>query len=520
MAPLLRPGFLLTVDMIFTPRLRLPEQVTNTYPFFALLHFLNLAIPADILQKLILFGALLLMGLGGYYLARHVLTVVKRKSSALPYAAGLLSMLNPFVYDRFMAGQYLVLLGYALLPWVSLVLLQFWQRPNWRRAWQLSGLCLAVSVVSIHATGFVVIAVVASSIAFGWHHAQWRRAFASLLVSLGVFLVGACYWLLPALFGKGATAEAIAGFTQADAQAFATLGGGTLGRVMQVLQLQGFWQEGRELFTMPQAIMPIWRLGTLFLWVLVVIGAGVVWRQARRYFWFFGCMALLAIFVASGIGHSWLAAHIPFFAGYREPQKFVALLALCYVAFMTVGAEWLLRRWQDWPTTQVFTKGAIYLLPFILAPTMLWGFAGQLRPRQYPTGWQIINQRLQADPQPQKVLFLPWHHYMSFGFADRLIANPAPAYFDAPIITTSDPEIDNLTFAATKEQQSLTKALCTAAKDPQFGTKLSRYEVKYIMVAKELDYQQYDYLKDHPEFHLVTDTDSMTLYRNQAFKGE
>lgn len=521
LAPLLRPGFILTVDMVFTPVLRWPDHVTNTYPFFALLHFLNIAIPADVLQKLLVLVMLVLAGCGGHLLARLVMSPQKGGIPVYWYVAGMLYMFNPFVYDRFMAGQYLVVAGYALLPWVARALLQFWQQPSWSRATWMSVLSILVSIVSIHSVGFVALLALVSIGVYGYRHPQRRQALVMLAGSTGIFLLGASFWLVPTLMGKGEIARSVASFTQVDANAFATLGGTFGERLLNVLQMQGFWQEGRSLFTLPQAIMPIWALGMLFLWVMVVWGGYVLWQQNRRLCWFFGTVAIVAVLAASGAGHGWIAGHIPFFAGYREPQKFAALLALCYVIFAAGGAQSLVTKLQAWPTSQALVKGAVFLLPFALAPTMLWGFAGQLSPRQYPAGWATVNEELRRDDEQFNVLFLPWHHYMSFGFAGRLIANPAPDFFDKPMIISQDPEVGGLT-ARDPPQQALTRLVASAPRHAHshLGALLLPYKVKYIVVAKELDYQQYDYLDTNPDFRQVKNTNSIMLYRNLEFKGE
>src|SRR2546430_14178834 len=66
MLPLLKPGFILTFDMIFTPHLPMPAAVSSSYLFDALLHVLNLAIPAELIEKAFLLSILLMSGLGAH----------------------------------------------------------------------------------------------------------------------------------------------------------------------------------------------------------------------------------------------------------------------------------------------------------------------------------------------------------------------------------------------------------------------------------------------------------------------
>ncbi len=143
--PLMRPGYILTLDMIFTPTLRMPVEVNNSYLFYGLLHWLNYVLPSQVIQKLLLFGILVLSGVGAYRLVIKLsscqvfkLAGSESESDELSafnfqlstavwgaYFAGIFYMVNPFVYSRFMAGHYLVLLGYALMPFFTIALWRF-----------------------------------------------------------------------------------------------------------------------------------------------------------------------------------------------------------------------------------------------------------------------------------------------------------------------------------------------------------------------------------------------------------
>jgi len=130
--PLLGRGYILTLDMVFTPHIRWPVGGTNSYPFWVLLHYLNQLLPSDVIQKLLLFTIFLLAGVGMHRLVRNI--DVRCKQTAGQYTlgafvAGTLYMVNPFTYERLMAGQYAVLFGYALLPWLARALLIFLERP-------------------------------------------------------------------------------------------------------------------------------------------------------------------------------------------------------------------------------------------------------------------------------------------------------------------------------------------------------------------------------------------------------
>ena len=119
MGPLLLPGFVLTMDMVFAPVMRMPNHVDNTWLFYASLHVLNRFLPADFIQKCMLLSILVASGIGAHRLLWQLRPDGEKFPRNAIYVGAALYMINPFVYDRFMAGQYGVLLGYCLLPWFA-----------------------------------------------------------------------------------------------------------------------------------------------------------------------------------------------------------------------------------------------------------------------------------------------------------------------------------------------------------------------------------------------------------------
>ena len=54
LAPLFKPGFVFILDMVFAPKIPMPDIIDNCYLFNSFLHFLNYIIPSQIIQKIIL----------------------------------------------------------------------------------------------------------------------------------------------------------------------------------------------------------------------------------------------------------------------------------------------------------------------------------------------------------------------------------------------------------------------------------------------------------------------------------
>lgn len=505
--PLFKPGFILTLDMVFTPELRMPQQVTASWPFHALLHGLNLIIPSDIIQKILLLAVLVLSGIGMHRLVR---LLQPAQVGWGIYFASVLFMLNPFTYSRFMAGQYMVLLGYALLPWFARLLLQFMHRPELKNALKLGGLAVLIGIISIHTLAAVSVLSLAVLGVVAWRYRSKLKAFAMFgAVALGVFIVASSYWLVPLAMGQGSTAQTIGSFTAADNAAFGTRGDNPLVRIFHILRLQGFWGEGTAQFLLPQDVMLLWGLVALGILALVIFGAVVLWRQSKALAVFFGASMVVAILMAGGL--------LPLPPGLREPHKMVALLALGYAVFAAFGVDALLRWLRDKSET-AYIAGAvvILILPLLYMRVMLWGFHGQLVPAKYPAEWTSVNEQLRGD-QGGAMLFLPWYLYMHFDFAGRIIANPAPQFFDKQTLASTDPELGGATASQTNPRSTaLTTILANPA--PDLAEQLAKQDIKYILLTKELDYQQYDFLANQPNIEQVTDNDRLTLYKNTAWK--
>lgn len=521
LAPLFASGFILTLDMVMTPRIALPEEVGPSYPLYAVLHVLSVVVPGDIVQKLLLAGIFLLAGWGMYKLVGDLQAGDRSPAwQWAAYASGIFYMVNPFVYGRFMAGQHAVLLGYALLPFFCWALLRFLRTPNIKTALYVAAWTIAISIVSIHTIGLVAAVTLIALVIFVWRRrAQPKkiRAVALWLAGVaGLVLVASSYWLLPAMHGEGSVGTA-RNFSETDRQAFATDGG-----FIRVLGLQGFWAESQGLFTMPQEVVPLWGLARLALWAVVGIGFVVAWRRHRPVGLGLIAVSVVAIIVSLGTtapGIGWLnqllVDYVPFFSGYREPHKFAGLLALTYSCSLAYMVWWLYGKLSS-SSVRVAALIALCGFAFVYTPTLLWGAYGQLTPRQYPKEWYAANEQLNKEVPPgSRVLFLPWHLYMPFAFTERVIANPADMFFDTDVVISNDPE-----FAGVKPQSPSSlkdkmgkDILPQAPKRQDFAARLRAQGITYVLLAKEADYKVYDYIYDQPGMQAITNNDALTIFK-------
>ncbi len=522
MLPMLAPGFILTLDMVFTPELRMPGEMSSSYLFHAALHYLNFVLPADVIQKIMLFAILVLSGFGMHLLVRHIQNSKDLANEfALwgAYIAGAFYMVNPFTYSRFMAGQYAVLLGYALLPFLVKAVLEFFAVPTLKRSLVIGLWLTVIGIVSVHTLGLAAVLITSALAVCAWrsrHNSSITLSAINYgLVGLGVFVAASGYWIFPLIGGHSNQGMAVSQFSVSDQQAFATSGGDLAGQFGNLLQLQGFWAESEGLYLLPQEQLPGWALVVLLVWILVGIGLRRVWREHR---------AIALLFVASGLGGIILAivgtSGIGALAGFREPQKFAGLLALAYAVFAGFGTVGVLA-WARKKGDALFAGAATLalLLPVLFTPVMFWGFSNQLSARQYPADWYQINEYLDRDTDDFRVLALPWHLYQHYQFAGRVIADPTEKFFDKPIIASNELEFKNAspTFPDDDKKLLSEQILPKAKNNPGFGKELDSLGIKYILLSKTYDHNNFGYLDGRGDLELEQETATIKLYRNLAY---
>src|SRR3990172_15986 len=201
--PLLKPGYVFALDMVFTPVLRWPTEFSQAFLFQGALALTNLVLPSGLIQKLILIAILFLAGLG-----MHVAAPVNNRWAR--YFAGFLYLINPFVYARFLYGHYLLLLAYAFLPWAYKSFLLFLRQPNWPNALKVFGWSFLIIHASAHSALFLLIVYAITFTSFHLSRRQSKvfgRHLKYLLTVLLMLAMTSSYWLWPLINKRGATAD-------------------------------------------------------------------------------------------------------------------------------------------------------------------------------------------------------------------------------------------------------------------------------------------------------------------------
>ncbi|WP_179293788.1 alpha-(1-_3)-arabinofuranosyltransferase domain-containing protein [Candidatus Methanoperedens nitratireducens] len=485
---------------------------------------LSNVIPAWLLQKIYLILIIFLSGISMH-------SLIDTKSSVPKYFGGILYAVNPFVYVRFLAGHWLILLAYSIMPFAVKSFLDFLDNQNKNNLIRALLLTALTGALNSHILTLLILVYLIFLIFKLYQVKNQAGAVKNLLKSLALlaalYLSLSLYWLLP-LFTANATV--INQISQADIYAFAT-GISAFNAVFTIASMYGFWREG---YIYTKDFIPHWYL--LFFFILFLAIHGFISNNRSKVPGLpvkaLGVTAVVAVILGSGIHgpfsslFEFLFNNIFFFRGLRDSHKFAALIALSYSYLGALGvAEFEKIARSPVLSTGAYKKTAAWLvivialvIPFIYSFTMFNGFWGQLEPTDYPGDWYDVNKLLNGDSQDFNVLFLPWHQYMNFKWipnAQKRIANPASSFFDKPIIQGENAEIDLIYSQSTNPAQRYVESLLgNKDKIKNFGELIIPLNVKYVLLTKEVDYKEYFFLFNQTDLELIKETGNFYIFKN------
>ena len=495
---MLLPGFVLTLDMVFAPEFKIlfsEEKFLNALPLLYILKFLNLFLTGWLLQKVLLVALFFLLA----YLPYKFLEVPEKYYAR--YWASIFYVINPFVYERFLAGQIAHLFAYAFLPPIIFYAQKIFRAFNKKDFLFLVLWLLLINIFSVH---FFVISILLIVSLFVFETATSlsqrdlvgvRKKSLSFAGLAGLLLLVCSYWLIP-YFISGVN-SALSEIGPDHWRVYSAAVDARVGTILNIVGLYGYWGE-RELW----AQTFLWAKDNLFFWLItlsillfmVVLGFLRALRSDRRSLWL-AISAFFALVFATGAASTifqsvniWLYEHIGFWVGFRDSAKFVAVIALAYAYFGGWGIYAMGERLKLSKRRRKYLLVIFFALPLFYAYPMLGGFARQLKTIQYPVSWVEVDRILQNDKEDFKVLFLPWHGYMSFPFSNNLvIANPAKFFFTREVIQADSSDLEGISetlSGAEKEVDQIIRAKSTKEKILKV---FNDSNIKYVVVSNNLD---------------------------------
>ena len=459
-------------------------------------------------------------------------------------AAGAIFVVNPFVFNRIFVGQIYLLIGYALLPFAISTLLNsaVAAKLQWPKAalwWFL------LTSLSPH---FAWIFGIPIGVIFLYELVLCRqktsRTVQWLMTVLSMYLVTISYLLVPSLFTSLPTTV---GTTSLNL--YRTAVDPILGLIPNVLGMYGFWRIGPGP-TLPKNQLPGWFLLFLLLLVVASFAFSRSWpvdgsefgsetRKARSSWWLviraqlqshqrfivIGLVGIFGLFLSlgtqgpTGALFSFLYNNLSFFQLMREPQKFLMLWVLCLSVFFAFGAERIVSIVKS-KLMQRFAALVLCVgLPIAYTPTIFCALNNQIALSSVPTEYTNANT-LMGVGQGQ-ILYLPWHIYMSYQFANnRVIANIASGVFSRAVITGDNVESGGVKTQSTSARSSYLEGLyARGSLINDFGTKVAPLGVQYVVFTKNADWESYSWLNKQSDLKLISDNAALMIWENTAFNS-
>ncbi len=529
LGPLLLPGYILTLDMVFTPSLDSTDlfygfqgRAPSFVPYFVVMDLASNIAPGWLVQKVTLFLIFLLCGLGAHRLFPF--------RGAGKYFAGLLYTVNPFTYIRLLAGQWTIVLAYALMPFAIRAFLDMLENLNRRNAIRVAVFFTLVGAAASHFFFLLFFVYFILFLAKVIKERKHRHAIAQagkyVGLSAGLFIPLNLYWIIPLLSGG----QAITGhITWQDMLLFAPQLGSILGIAFDTASMHGFWRGG---YLYAKDIFSFWWLIFIFVIYLAVFGYISRWRD-EKLGWIvnsFAAIWVISLFLAVGIAieftrpfFEWLFQNVPFLGGFRDSQKFVALLCLAYAYLGGLGVSEFAQRIKQEGRKLVRIGASAFVILALASPLAysftMFGFHGYVKTTDYPSEWYEINDYLNEDEDDFNVLFLPWHMYMDYSWLpnlDKRLAEPAHGFFDKPVIAGDNLEVPGIYSDSTNPVSKYVENLLWNARDmDNWGELLAPLNVKYVILVHEADYPVYDFLYYQEDLAVELERAGITLFRNE-----
>jgi len=532
--PWLAPGYIFGTDWPGPRRFDFPQDLSSSALLQAALAIVSRLLSSEVTGKVLILTLLFVAALTAY-------RAVPSGGFIPRAAASVVYLFNPFVFGRLHYGQLFLLAGYAVLPWVAVRLRRLLTEPGVATA-LIAAVSLAVlGILSLHL--FLVAGVLAASLFVTYaliakdKVAYLKRLVPFLLLTAGTTLVASSYWVIPVLMGRGPEGSVIGGIGSGDLIAYAAIPDSHLGLLPNLLGLYGFWAEGTGRFASMKNFVPLWPVALAILLFIGAVGAGAALKQRRDQLapWVAGLLVAgaIALVLEAGISQpltsvlvTWLDA-FPIYRGMRDAGKWATLLALVYSQLFALGAvailDWIrnsrrLAITQEW--LQPIATGLLIAFPLYYGNGLLFGMHSEIRPSQYPSGWYAADRVLAADSHPGRTLFLPWHEYMAMSFVrnqNRVIVEPATSFFSTSMLTSADPQVPGIVPPSNPDQDAIS-SLVRDGGQGHWAEVLAGRGVKYVLLAREVDWSSYSYLDGQPGLVIVADYGSIVLYRNEFMR--
>ncbi len=526
-----KPGYLFFTDMSWGPNIVLPVWTSFSFYFWAVIKELSFLISVDLLEKLFLTGVFGVILFGGYKIAQSF-----SKNKIILFLGSVFALFNPFVYDRLMYGQAGIILGYGFFLAAFGYLISFYFGPLNKKQLFLGSVFAGLSILFaphfvffLGLTYFVFVILIFLKLFSERRKENLLKVSQYLLLGVLIVVLINFNWLFGIVTGSSQMERFVKEtVTKQDLEAFQTRGENKLEVIENVFLMSGFWGIEQFRYEPLQNIKENWGRSFYFLLPLIILGLIYNFKDKEKRRLNIGLILIyfVAFVLALGIALPitakitlWLFNNVPFYKGLREPQKWVAVLVAVYEILLVCGLTVLSKK-------KIVVKNKellAFLLTFVIilqAPLMAWGGAGQVSPIEYPTDWYEVDKLIVQETNCEsKILFVPWHLYMSFNWIGSIVANPSAKFFKCPVIYGKNMEFGGIFGHSTDpDEREVEKWVLNVGRTDLLEE--NKFNISYIILAKEVDWQNYLWLDNHPNVEFVKETENLIVYKVKNYEDK
>ena len=567
LGPALRPGSLLSLDLLVTPRIPVPNglyglgpALSQRVPSFAVLGMASWAVGGPFATK----AAIVAMVAAAFVGAGRL---TGPKASALTrVAAGILWAAGPFSVTRIGVGHLNVVWALAVLPWALPRLC--------RPSASLWSTFLAAGLLAFGGPGSGTLGVAVAGIALFVEAGRRRPVRVVLAVGIANLV-----WIAPTavLLWAGASVNGAGGFATNPNGAAGWPGvlvGGGFWRADEQVGATGWWGAVAGLLILALALVGRRRLDRTWARPAIVVAVSGL------------ALALATALPGVRDAYGWLS-DLPIGAPLRESHRFLALWLVLAIPAAALGGEELAARLARTgsfaPTTpsdpaagrlvgraadaldpadrggpsaegedeapveasgsterlvpagrRQASAAVVAALPLALGVLLSlpgwWGIGGRLEPVRFPADWAAA--KAQIDARPGTVVAFPWSEYPPISFANgRQAFNPVPDYLGGDVISSYDPGFhpDVASQEQVDHRADLVDAISRDVRAGRAGTdrptarqagaRLAALGVRWVIVVHERNWERYAPLTTDPGLERVLDRPDVDLYRVRGWAG-
>ena len=413
----LKPGYLFFTDYVTGPRISI--DLTSGWLYLQLIFsVLSKIISVAFLEKAVIAGLIYLLLASGNALAKRF-----SKNTLTIILVGICTLFNPFVYERMLYGQVGVLIGLSFCIFGIAYFFDFLNEEKYTHL-PFAGLFFGLAILfSNHYLFIITLIVLVSCLCFWrkWQNAFskklfWKQALYALVV---LFLINSIWIISTFASHTNTKQQLLSSITPAELQAFEVSGNSDFDALKLVTMMSGFWGKDQHRFFDITQSKQLYGRGFSIVALILLFGCIILLRdRSRRNLGIFILIIIVSsILLALGVKTSmtatlteWLFKHVPFYVGMRETQKWVSVVVVGYAILLTVGLDTLFEKYIRNNTYKKIAFALIGLSIIMQAPLLLFGFAHQVTPTQYPSDWESVNQIMineHTESCTNQALFLP-----------------------------------------------------------------------------------------------------------------